>query len=42
MSEADKAKRNKRNKIKELQQIFKEVIETNKAQVDEFAKLNTE
>jgi hypothetical protein len=39
MSEADKAKKNKRNKVKELQHIFKEVIETNKAQVDEFAKL---
>lgn len=42
MSEADKTKRNKRNKIRELQQIFKEVIETNKAQVDEFAKLTPE
>lgn len=42
MSVADRRKLEKRNKIKELQQIFKEVLNVNRGQEDELAKLSQE
>jgi hypothetical protein len=42
MSVADRRKRDKRNKIKELQQTFRDVLEANKNQEDELAKLSQE
>jgi hypothetical protein len=42
MSVADRRKRDKRNKIKELQQTFRDVLDANKNQEDELAKLSQE
>lgn len=42
MSEADKVKLAKRRKIKELQNIFNEIVATNSRETDEIVKLSRE
>lgn len=42
LSQADKVKNKKLKKIKELQDLFKEILETNKSETDNLAKLTKE
>ena len=39
MSGAEKAKNKKRSKIRDLQELYKEVVEQNEAQTEHLAKL---
>lgn len=42
LSDAEKIKRRKYQKIKELQTMFKEIVEANKAESDHLARLTHE